>query len=84
MWVWVKKLCYINIFTRAFRTGDKICDWEVFSSNFVGSLRMGAIGAVVARCRPLSALVEHDFNDASVMIYFRGNLLHNKRSSGYL
>lgn len=30
MWVWVKKLCFINIFTRTFRTDDKICVWEFF------------------------------------------------------
>lgn len=42
MWVWVKKLCFINIFTRTFRTGDKICRlgsfFFQFSSRFVGSL----------------------------------------------
>lgn len=42
MWVWVKKLCFINIFTRTFRTGDKICRlgsfFFQFPSRFVGSL----------------------------------------------
>lgn len=55
MWVWVKKLCFINIFTRAFRTADKICRLGSFFLSISVTIcrliigeSMGAIRAVVA------------------------------------
>ena len=63
MWVWVKKLCFINIFMRTFRKDDKIWLGKFFLSisvticTLIIGESMGAIGAVVACYRERDVIV---------------------------